>query len=999
MLSSLVVGRAFGYRAAADLLLLINGRTDLVSWTRGRSAALALMGLVLGVGCELGAETAVQFVDVTAAIGLDFRQVSGSPQQRYIIASMSSGAAFFDYDGDGYLDLFLVNSTRFEDDTPRATNRLYHNVEDAGGRVFQDATDAAGLRRSGWGMGCAVGDYDNDGDVDLYITYWGPNVLYRNDGHQGFAEVELGVADGGWSSSAAFGDIDADGLLDLYVANYLVFDLEDPPGGGQLCSGFKGLDVYCGPHGMVPQANALYRNGGGGADFVEMGRATGIDADRQASLGVVFGDYDNDNDQDIYVANDGYPNLLYRNDGDWHLAEIAAFSGAAYSEDGRAQAGMGVTAGDYDNDGDLDLYMTHFSDDVNTLYQNQGTGSFYDLTAATGLGGEVRPYLGWSTGFFDYDNDGWLDLYVVNGHIYPQVDQHPAGLRYSQRNLLYRNMGGTFAEVGASAGPGFAQQKVSRGGALGDYDTDGDLDLLVMNLNDAPTLLQNRGGSRGNWLGLELIGAPSNRDALGARVTLFAGGRAQMREVQRGSGYLSQNDGRVLFGLGAATAVERVEIRWPSGRTQLVEQPEIRRYVVVQEGREDLVASYGGPAETEELAADDEPAHTDRRRDSPRYVAASDQSAADHYRAGIERYRQGRYQEAIEAFEVAIRMRPDDLKIYYSLGIALYSGLGRSAAAAAVLEEVVARDSSWSQVYPLLGAVYLDLNRTDSAMRLFERVVAVDPAWENYNRLGLAQLRSGDLTAAIAAFEQAADRAPWKPHPHLNLARIYERQGREQAALRQRQLFARLRPIEDNVQRQLDNLAAFPQDVESRHLLGEAYMAQGRIAAALSSFRKAIATDSSYAVAHYGLGAALHYTNELEAAIAAYERACKLQPDLVGAFADLGQAYHQIRNYEPAIAAYGRALALRPELQVTRTKLGMAHANRGDLQQAIGVFATVLSADSTLVEARDALAQVYVVQEQYAAAIREWETVLRLNPGYPRVASQLRLARQKLSGQ
>ncbi|MEE3257842.1 MAG: FG-GAP-like repeat-containing protein, partial [Candidatus Latescibacterota bacterium] len=834
--------------------------------TRGWIAGLGLMGMLLEMGCEpgveietvpVGAEAEVQFVDMTAAVGLDFHQVSGSPEQRYILESMSSGAAFFDYDGDGYLDLFLVNSTRVEDDSATATNRLYRNAEGPEGRVFQDATDAAGLRRSGWGMGCAVGDYDNDGDVDLYITYWGPNVLYRNDGNKGFTEVELGVADEGWGTSAAFGDVDADGFLDLYVANYLVFDLQSPPGGGQLCSGFKGLDVYCGPHGMVAQANALYRNEGGGS-FVDVGQVTGVDADRQASLGVVFGDYDGDGDQDIYVANDGYPNLLYRNDGDWQLAEIAAFAGAAYSEDGRAQAGMGVAAGDYDNDGDLDLYMTHFSDDVNTLYQNQGDGSFIDLTAATGLGGEVRPYLGWSTGFFDYDNDGWLDLFAVNGHIYPQVDQHPSGLHYAQRNLLYRNMGGAFAEVGVMAGLGFAKEKVSRGGALGDYDNDGDLDLLVMNLNDAPTLLHNRGGSRGNWLGLELVGTGSNRDALGARVTLLAGERAQMREVQRGAGYLSQNDGRVLFGLGAVEAVESVEIRWPSGRVQVLERPEIRRYLVVQEDREGIVSSYAGPAETEELAARDQPVETDSRpAASLRYAEEPDQTAADHYRAGIERYRQGRYQEAIDAFRVAIRMRPDDLKAYYSLGIVLYSGLGRSAAAAAVLEEAVDRDSSWSQVYPLLGAVYLDLNRTDTAIQFLERVVALDPDWESHNRLGLARLRSGDLTAAIAAFEQAARQAPWKPHPHLNLARIYKRQGREQAALRERQMFTKLRPIEDNVQRQLENLTAFPGDVESRLLLGEAYLAQGRIEEALSSYHQAIAADDSYAPAHYGLGAAL----------------------------------------------------------------------------------------------------------------------------------------------
>ena len=726
-----------------------------------------------------------------------------------------------------------------------------------------------------------------------------------------------------------------------------------------------------------------------------MSQTTGIDADKQASLGVVFFDSDDDGDQDLYVANDGYPNLLYRNDGHWQLAEVAAFAGAAYSEDGRAQAGMGAAAGDYDNDGDLDLYMTHFSDDVNTLYQNQGGGNFVDFTAATGLGGEVRPYLGWSTGFFDYDNDGWLDLFAVNGHIYPQVAQHPSGLRYAQRNLLYQNAGGTFVEVGAMVGRGFAEEKVSRGGALGDYDNDGDLDLLVMNLNDAPTLLHNRGGSRSNWLGLELVGTESNRDAQGARVVLFADDGQQTREVQRGIGYLSQSDGRVLFGLGAAEEVESVEIRWPSGRVQVLERPATRHYLVVQEGKEGIVSSYVGPADTEDLIAREQPVQIASRLAVPRYAAGDDQTAADHYKVGIERYRQGRYEEAIGALKTSIRMQPDDLKTYYSLGVALYSGLGRAAEAAVVLEEVVARDSSWSQTHALLGVVYMDLNRKDRAIQLLERAVALGPEWENYNRLGLAQLRSENLTAAISAFEHAVRQAPWQPHPHLNLARIYERQGREQAAARQRQIFAQLRPVQDKVQRHLENLATFPGDIESRHLLGEAYMAQGRIEEALTTFRQVIAIDSSYAPAHYGLGAALHYKNELKAAIASYERACELQPDLVGAFADLGQAYHQLRDYERAIAAYRRALVLKSGMQAVRTKLGMAYAQRGDLDQAVEAFKMVLNVDPTLVEARDALAQVYAAQGQYAAAIREWEAVLRLDPRYPRVADQLRLAREK----
>ena len=959
---------------------------------------------------ESFAGTGVQFVDVTAEAGLDFTHVSGSPEQRYILESMSPGAAFFDFDGDGYLDVFMVNSARIRGTPKEVTHRLYRNVATIAAdgrerRSFQDVTEEAGVGKSGWGMGCAAGDYDNDGDVDLYITYWGPNALFRNEGDGRFAEVtqEAGVGDERWGSSAAFGDVDGDGYLDLYVANYLVFDMKAPPGGGMPCSDWKGLDVYCGPHGMVPQANVLYRNKRDGR-FADVSEETGIDQHRQASLGVVFGDYDNDGDQDLYVANDGYPNLLYRNDGNWSLPEVAAFAGAAYSEDGRAQAGMGVTSGDYDNDGDLDLYVTHFSDDVNTIYQNQGDGSFVDFTAGTGLGGLVRPFLSWSTGFFDSDNDGWLDLFVVNGHIYPQVEIHPSGIRYAQRNLLFHNEKGRFRNVTEEAGPGFAEVKVSRGGALGDYDNDGDLDLLVMNLNDSPNLLHNYGGNRNNWLGVKLVGMESNRDGLGARVRLFSGERVLMREVQRGYGYQSQHDVRVLFGLGAEERVERVEIRWPSGRVQMLEQPELRRYLVVREGSEEAIASYVGAAEPEDAfvlaGSQTREQRASESDEASQYAVDPDWTAEEHYRKGVELYNYGRYHEALEALRMSILLEPDSIKVYYSLGVALYSGLGRSEEAAAVLEQAVARDSSWSQVCQLLGVVYMGLDRTAEAIELLERARRLDPSsWQGHNRLGLVHLRRREMKAAEAAFLEASHRAPWMPHPHLNLARVYEQQGRTEVAEGERLIFERLRPTEEKVQRFLDNLASYPEDVEARCLLGQAYTIQGRIKEALTCFRQTIETDSSYALAYYGLGAVLHYQNELTQAIAAYEHACRLQPDLVGAFADLGQAYHQSKRYDDAIAAYQKALELRPDLPVTSAKLGIVYATQGHLERAVRAFETALAGDSTLVDARDALGRVYAAEGRYQAAIQQWEAVLRLAPQHPRMASRIRQAREKLAEQ
>jgi len=531
-------------------------------------------------GSAAAASAPFHFVDASAEAGLDFTNVSGTPAQDYVLESMSTGAAFLDYDGDGFQDLFVVCGTRLDGAVPGARNRLFRNLpgDVQASRRFREV--AADFGAPGWGMGCAAGDYDNDGEVDLYATYWGPNRLYRNDGGV-FSEVgaEAGVDDGRWGSSAAFGDLDADGWLDLYVANYLEFDLERPPGGGGKCL-YKGMEVFCGPAYAPRQADVLYRNLSDGR-FADVSASTGIGATRLPALGVVFGDLDGDGDQDLYVANDGEPNLLYRNDGAWSLVDIAATAGVAYNAHGMAQAGMGAHAGDYDGDGDLDLFVTNFSDDYNTLYRNDG-GRFADVTEVSGLGQTALPHMGWGTGFVDFDNDGWLDLFVANGHLHPELDRSFSGMFYAQPNLLYRNQAGTYAEIGASSGAVWRIEKVSRAAAVGDYDNDGDADLFVMNLNDAPTLLRNESGG-GNWLGLELTGVESNADGIGARVRLRAGARHLVREVQRGYGFQGQNDVRLLFGLGSNERVDEIVIRWPSGRRQVLVEPPLRRYLAVRE--------------------------------------------------------------------------------------------------------------------------------------------------------------------------------------------------------------------------------------------------------------------------------------------------------------------------------------------------------------------------------------------------------------------------------
>ena len=543
--------------------------------------------------CVLPLRAQPQFSDQTAAAGITYRNVFGGEEKQYILESHGSGAAFFDHDSDGDLDLYIVNGATFATYRARSGpgNSLYRNRGDG---TFVEITREAGVGDAGWGGGVAVGDIDNDGRPDLYATNYGANVLYRNRGGDRFADAtrEAGVGGDQYSASAAFFDYDRDGDLDLYVANYVVFDAERLPAKPKLCTFFSGLRVYCGPKGLVGAPDVLYRNEGDGA-FTDVTQASGVaTANRYYGLGVVPTDYDSDGDSDLFVANDETPNVLFQNQGDGTFQDVALIAGVAYNGDGDLEAGMGADFGDYDQDGDPDLYVTHFFTETNTLYRNEGGVRFSDVTTTAGLAAPTVELLGWGTRFFDYDNDGRLDLFVANGHVYPQVDQAETGTTYRQPNQLFRNEGdGRFAPV--SAGPGLAQAKVSRGTSFGDYDDDGDIDLFVVELNDAPTLLRNDGGNAGNYLVVQVFGREDNRDGVGARISLQAAGKRQWRTVNGAASYLSHSDLRVHFGLGAAQAIDRVEITYPNGSTYAVENVPANKLLVVRQGQGHALLELG----------------------------------------------------------------------------------------------------------------------------------------------------------------------------------------------------------------------------------------------------------------------------------------------------------------------------------------------------------------------------------------------------------------------
>jgi hypothetical protein len=556
-------------------------------------AALLLAALAAAVapGARPGASSAdlgFSFANVAREAGLTAVTVYGGRERnRYLLETTGCGVAVFDYDNDGFLDIFLVNGSTLEGFPPgrEPTNHLYRNRRDG---TFEDVTHAAGLAASGWGQGACTGDYDNDGDEDLYVTSWGQNRLYRNNGDGTFSDVtrEAGLVDPRrrWGAGCAFLDYDRDGRLDLFAANYIDFDPRTAPVPESGLCLYKGVQVACGPPGLPGGKNVLYRNLGGGR-FEDVSERSGITrAHGTYGLGVSTIDFDDDGWTDVYVANDSNPSALYRNNRDGTFTDIGIEAGCAFSQDGKPQAGMGVAVGDYDRNGTFDIFKTNFAGDTSTLYANTGRGFCDDRTFASGIGVNTR-WLGWGVGFLDLDRDGWLDLFLVNGHVYPEVERIRTEAGYKQRKVVYRNLrNGRFEDITERLGEPVTTPKAGRGAAFGDLDNDGDVDVVVNNVHDAPDLFRLDTRAAGHWLLVRLIGTRSNRSAIGARLRLVTAAGVQHEEVRGGGSYYAQNDLRVHFGLGEATRVERLEVRWPSGLEEAWDDLAVDRLVTLTEG-------------------------------------------------------------------------------------------------------------------------------------------------------------------------------------------------------------------------------------------------------------------------------------------------------------------------------------------------------------------------------------------------------------------------------
>ncbi|HEV3306345.1 MAG TPA: CRTAC1 family protein [Candidatus Sulfotelmatobacter sp.] len=536
----------------------------------------------------------VSFLNVARESGLNAKTIfGGEHKNKYLLETTGCGVAFYDYDNDGWLDIFLVNGSRLEG-FPAGSEPVSHLFRNNRDGTFTDVTAKAGVGHSGWGQGVCIGDYDNDGWEDLFITYYGKNVLYHNNGDGTFTDVsqKAGVAGKGtrWNTGCAFVDYDRDGHLDLFVANYIDMDLATAPVPESGPCLYKGVLVACGPPGLQGGKNILYHNNGDGT-FNDVSEAAGIfRANGTYGLGVLTADFDNDGWPDIYVANDSTASALYHNKKNGTFEDVAIEAGCALSPDGKPQAGMGVSAADYDLDGNLDLLKTNFAGDTPSLYHNVGGGNFDDATFTAGLGAHTQ-YLGWGCGFLDFDNDGWPDILICNGHVYPEVEQLKTEAGYPQRKLLYRNLrNGHFADVSFQAGSGISDPAPCRGCAFGDFDNDGDVDVVVNTVNDYPQLLRCDSKLENNWIKIRTIGTKSNRSGIGARLicTTHVAGETkphqQIDEVRSGGSYISQSDLRVHFGLGKAEKVDVLEIRWPSGHVDTLKEVKANQLIFVKEG-------------------------------------------------------------------------------------------------------------------------------------------------------------------------------------------------------------------------------------------------------------------------------------------------------------------------------------------------------------------------------------------------------------------------------
>ena len=979
--------------------------------------------LLLLLAASPAAAADVRFVDVAAETGLTLRNVSGGDEAKWtILESIGAGACFLDVEGDGDLDVYIVNGGTLADSPSAAPVRDALYLNDGQGR-FVDATRAAGLEESAWGGGCAAGDYDNDGDPDLYVTNFGRDALLQNQGDGTFRDVTgaAGVArgDARWGVGAAFFDADRDGDLDLYVANYVRLDIADPEVLRRRCR-WKGGEVYCGPNGFEGDPDVLYRNRGDGT-FEDASAAAGVGRDSSYGMGVVAGDLDGDGDTDLFVANDTQANLLLVNDGTGRFADQALPAGVALSGDGREQAGMGVDLGDADGDGDEDLFITHFSDDYHTLYRNEGGLVFTDVTASSGLDAATRSSLGWGGGFFDYDNDGDLDVFVAGGHVFPGVETFDPATSYRQRNLLFENDGrGHFSAVppaGALAVPG-----TGRGAAFGDWDDDGDLDVLVVPLDAPPVLLRNDGGNDRAWLKVRLVGRRSNRDGIGARVSLTAGGRTQTREMRLNTSFESSHDPRLHFGLGSAASAD-LEVRWPSGLVQQARDLPAGHLVTLDEEKGIVSTVRLAPRRSESPSAPpgaapeaERPTHRLPEPAADRLDRAALRQVDGLAREGTALILAGRVDEGIAAYERALPLLPP------------WAAASQSADALGFGDRERYR-AFLASLYDNLGVALMRAERVDECAEPIQRALALDTGRGKFHySLGLCHFNGGRYADAVSAFEAAA-RAPGPPASlPYDLGRALAGAGR----------CAEAEPMLRRAIAEMPRPDLRGREAEAWYQLGSCHADAGRFAEAATAFRSALAVVPGHQRALFRLATAWRRSGRaaagaaadalyaarqpadeavraarrrgvrdsgerlrlahtyLDAALApqAVQEAQKVlagDPRSTEALVLLGDALLALRPpaLAPAEEAFTRALAAGPGLTPALAGMGETLRLAGRAQEAEGWLKRALESRPDDGAAAAALARLEAAAGRFEAAASRMQAILEREPGDARALRAL----------
>ena len=962
----------------------------------------------------------VRFVDATVSAGIGFRHTSGRSGRKYGIETMGSGVAFLDYDGDGYMDLYMVNGTDLPGYISKMPpqNALYHNEGD--GR-FTEVAQEVGVADSSYGMGCTVGDYDNDGDPDLFVTNVGLNLLYRNEGESSggyrftnIAPQTILAEDDDWSTGCAFVDYDLDGDLDLYVANYLHYEFEQDvlSESGMLLRPRRHLA----PTEYPGQRDYLYRNDGDDR-FVDVTAAAGLlrTSWKERKLGAIFFDADNDGDPDLFQGNDATPNYLYRNEGDGRFTEISLLAGVAYNESGRPEGTMGVNAVDLDGDGYQDLVMTSFQWESNTFYRNQGNSFFKDESISSGLAATSFDRLSFGVNAFDADNDGDRDLYVANGHIDEDIEEFDPQATYAQQDQLYLNDGqGHLVDVTAQAGPGFAMELVGRGSAVADYDNDGDLDLFTLNSNQQGVLLRNDSPSINHWLALRLEGRLSNRDGFGARVVVHAGDLVQMTEARSGTSYLSQDDPRLFFGLGRSERADRIEIFWPSGVRQELREvaadqvlkvtepvdlsPAVRTTARVTAAAPEEVSSRSKELKrewamapllvSESLKANSSEPLADLR-DLRAAIAAHPEQPAAHLELAEALRQRREYEEARTHYQRTLDLDAGCAAAHTGLG-ELYITQGDLERAVGTLEKGIRLDSTLAEPHFLLGNIYVRMRRLDRAVPCYERAIALDRDYLHaYVNLSGVHSRQTDYGPAIDVLQRGLEVLPEEAELRFRLGWVHFVQARYPQSLEQLQEVIRLDPVRS----------------DAYELIAQIHLNEKNSAAALEVLHRGLAGDSTSAALRARLGILLGEQGKLEEAIVHLRRAIREHPDHEEAYYNLAQAYlnsgeeekgrEVLRQFQflqdnhQDMLDYKTAIVLNPNDAEAIYNLGAVYSRIGRFEAARQAYLATLAVNPRHVNAHNNLGNIYFRRRRLDRAIDSYRTVLRFDSTYVRAYNNL----------